>query len=504
MFGWFRSKSPLSDPWRDWIDWRLAWLRGEFGDDSLHHPVITPSDKFFPGPYSATRSDVETLFDRVCGCMAVERSRIKLRFYNRKGDGQIVQYGAQAAGLFNRDESGKIEIWLEESDLTDAEHVVATSAHELAHVHLLADGHCDTGEPDHEYLTDLLVIYSGLGIFLANSMRRDTTWYQGGYAWSSVRYGGYLDMPQAAYALAVTAYFRGETSPAWVKFLRADVRADFKEELGHLSKGTRAMWMGSGDDRPPGLSELRFKSKSNPEETEPANNTDASTQPDEAKEKETNWSPDGDQQSSNDEDFDDESTGANKETGVFTEADEHFIEGTMFNKDGNYSDAITALTRAWELDPSDSEPLVERAQSYLGLRRYQEAVGDATRRLHDVPDDANALRYRAQAYLAMRQFGQALNDLSQIHKFDLAPSDRMLRGVSHFGNGDHRSALKELTLSICADPYRAISYLARSKVHAANGESEQAQLDLDEAIRRNPDFEDKTFREAALAVFFRS
>ena len=72
-------------------------------------------------------------------------------------------------------------IWLEQTRLDEPDAVVSTLAHELGHVHLLADGRCDQNTPDHEPLTDLLTVYFGLGVFMANNAIREINWRSGGW-----------------------------------------------------------------------------------------------------------------------------------------------------------------------------------------------------------------------------------------------------------------------------------------------------------------------------------
>jgi len=52
--------------------------------------------------------------------------------------------------------------------------LIGTTAHEVAHVLLLADGRISREEPDMEPFTDLLTVYLGLGIFTANTAFRFT------------------------------------------------------------------------------------------------------------------------------------------------------------------------------------------------------------------------------------------------------------------------------------------------------------------------------------------
>jgi hypothetical protein len=103
----------------------------------------------------------------------VDRARIDLRFYESPSADVVaaafnpVLHREYALGAY-QELDGRIDIWLETTSLREPASVVATLAHELGHVHLLADGHCDATTEDHEPLTDLLVVYFGMGLFVAS------------------------------------------------------------------------------------------------------------------------------------------------------------------------------------------------------------------------------------------------------------------------------------------------------------------------------------------------
>ena len=54
--------------------------------------------------------------------------------------------------------------------------IVATCAHELAHVVLLGQGRISLDAEDHEQLADLLPVFFGLGVFSANAVIRERNW----------------------------------------------------------------------------------------------------------------------------------------------------------------------------------------------------------------------------------------------------------------------------------------------------------------------------------------
>jgi hypothetical protein len=121
-----------------------------------------------------------------------------------------------------------------EDQLADPVALVATLAHELAHDLLLPAGHLSNLESDHEYVTDLLVVFLGLGVFGANAHIRES--YRSSatfYSWS-IGKQGYLSERMYAYALALFAWVRKEHAPAWARHLRANVREPLRQGLRYL------------------------------------------------------------------------------------------------------------------------------------------------------------------------------------------------------------------------------------------------------------------------------
>jgi tetratricopeptide (TPR) repeat protein len=486
MFGWFETESPLTAEQRRWIDERFAWLRNEFGEERLRGAVVTPTDEFFPDPYAATPETAATLLDRLCGYMNVERTRLDLQLYTSPSADDVaaafnpgLQHGF-ALGAF-QEEGERIVIWLEQTRLSEPHSVVSTLAHELGHVHLLADGRCDQTTPDHEPLTDLLTVYFGLGVFTANNAIREFNWRSGNIGGWSLSRQGYLAMPEYAYALALYAHARGEHQPRWAKYLRPDVRALFKTESKHLASG-----------RIPSRGGLVAPTSTLVEEA-------AVEQPhsDEVLEvDDDNPDPEIDDQT----DDEDNSAVAESEGLPDVSADNYFTQAALHAAEGEYEEAIAACSRALELDPSDSEAWFQRAELHLLLGQHSQAIDDSSRSLEYDPDVLGAWCCRAHSYIWLRRYAEALNDLDvarRIEKRD--PQVHYFRGLAHFGLGKHRKAIADLKRAARLAPAWADIYLVRSRAYGAVGKTKYAQADLAEAIRRNPTFADIADREACLA-----
>jgi Pentapeptide repeats (9 copies) len=220
---------------RNWINRRWAWLEEQFGKDHvLKGPVILPTEQFFPDPYEGIEEDAVSLFGHVCTFMAIERSTVELSFYEESRPVYDGELHAGTSGLYQAHE-GKFQIWIEVRNIHDPLAMVATMAHELGHVHLLGHGRISADAEDHEPLTDLLTVFFGMGVFVANAVVREKSSSSGLISAWSIKRQGYLDMRQLAFALALYARAREENNPSWAVHLRPDVFAPFKQSIRFLA-----------------------------------------------------------------------------------------------------------------------------------------------------------------------------------------------------------------------------------------------------------------------------
>lgn len=237
MFGWFRPTCPVDSYAKDWIEGRLQWLAAEFGLNVFtRRAVVLPHYEFFPDKYDGSDESVRVLLDRVCGYMDADPARVDLELFTDRNQVWLVNerghYLPREAGLYD-EQADKIVIHLETSQLDDPMTLVGTMAHELAHLRLLGERRLEDDVFDHELVTDLTVVFHGMGIFLANVPR---VWQSQFSTWpdSDARRPEYMTQPMFGYALAHAAWLRNERKPAWAKFLRIDARASFNQGLKYL------------------------------------------------------------------------------------------------------------------------------------------------------------------------------------------------------------------------------------------------------------------------------
>src|SRR5207302_797425 len=127
------------------------------------------------------------------------------------------------------------------------------------HAILLGEHRIDPEVADHEYVTDLLTVFLGLGAFTANSVMRESHSLVGQWYMWRISAKGYLSERSFGYALAFFAWMRGENGAAWEEYLRPNVRTVLRDALTYLSKtgdvcsdptkvSAEARWIGERDE----------------------------------------------------------------------------------------------------------------------------------------------------------------------------------------------------------------------------------------------------------------
>lgn len=244
MLSWFSAKCPVEAEDKDWLEDAFIWLIDEFGAETVRDlTVVLPTDEFFPDRYSSSEEDVRQLVNRVCDYMNVEPSRVELRFFADRSNTlqqhlPVFESRSQSTLGTYRKQRGKYVISLEKQQAVEPTNLIATVAHELAHVRLLGENRLDPDYEDGETLTDLATVFFGLGIFTANSVFSFKQWRDAFSAGWEANRRGYMTEQMYGYALALFARARGENKPVWAKYLEGDSSAYFKAACRFLEKTT--------------------------------------------------------------------------------------------------------------------------------------------------------------------------------------------------------------------------------------------------------------------------
>jgi hypothetical protein len=223
-----KNACPVDEQTRRWTEKSFQVLLGLFGkENTQNRKVLIPERIDFPVQYDGSeRAAYETL-KIVANQMEVPVERITLDFYDDHL--QQITEGSPGGLYWGKGENDKFEISLVRTKLNEPEEMVATLAHEIAHIKLLGENKLEEND---EPVTDLTTIFFGLGIFNANAAFKtfaDPKYY----GWSQ---SGYLTQMEWGYALALFAYIRQEQQPEWANYLCKNVKADFIQGQNFISR----------------------------------------------------------------------------------------------------------------------------------------------------------------------------------------------------------------------------------------------------------------------------
>ncbi|MFT3823969.1 MAG: hypothetical protein QM731_08610 [Chitinophagaceae bacterium] len=239
IFGFKRIRRPDTCPVpediRLWLENAFLQLLDLFGkEETLQRKVLVPHYTDFPIKYDGSEETAFRTLQVIASQMKIPFESIHLEFYDddvrQVSSGSI--YGTDLylgsrnnqsapAGLYwGKNEQGKFIISLIRTKLSQPENMVATLAHELAHIKLLGEGRIAQND---EKLTDLVTVLFGLGIFNANAAYQTYT----GIGYKGWRSMGYLKQMEWGYALALFAHLRDEATPTWIEHLNLTVKGDF-------------------------------------------------------------------------------------------------------------------------------------------------------------------------------------------------------------------------------------------------------------------------------------
>lgn len=245
MFGLFSSKPMLDEGSTRWLFEAYAWALGNFGSDIFHEDTIlvTPTDRHFPGRADSAEEMAVTAFRRVAAYANMQTWPCELvplaPGASLLAPPSIAASGAPrgpAAIVSLAGETKNLAIAFDPGHIRQPHVLIATFAQQLAY-HL---GRTATeGPPGGEELrgpaSDLLAVFMGFGLFLANSA---LTVCRGGCSGcgTSVQSLGYLTEDEFAYALATFCALKNIPGEEAEAHLKKTLRPSYRKAVKEIGK----------------------------------------------------------------------------------------------------------------------------------------------------------------------------------------------------------------------------------------------------------------------------
>jgi tetratricopeptide (TPR) repeat protein len=139
--------------------------------------------------------------------------------------------------------------------------------------------------------------------------------------------------------------------------------------------------------------------------------------------------------------------------------------------------AIEDFTKAIDLSPHDTRPLLDRGRAYLFNKKYALAIADATAALAADANLAPGYNLRGMALRETGKLKEALEDFK--HAVSLAPNadNYYQRGATYQLLGEHSQAIGDFSRTIEFHPDIAQGYFARAESERALGDYAAAKKD---------------------------
>lgn len=211
MFGLFRSKPVLDENSTEWLFHAYAWALGNFGSKIFHQDTIlvTPTNRHFPDKSFDTQEEkISAAFGRVRDYAGMQGWPCELTALTPDMEpppppniSSVTPRGPQGTVLIHED-SQSIPIAFDPGLVRKPLVLIAAFAQQLAyHLSRAIKEDIPGGEDLRGPASDLLAVFMGFGLFLANSAM--TVCRGGCSGCAPVQKLGYLTEAEFVYALAI-------------------------------------------------------------------------------------------------------------------------------------------------------------------------------------------------------------------------------------------------------------------------------------------------------------
>lgn len=232
VWNWFSTppRCPVSAETKVWIETGFSELAARLGLERLRtSKVVLPQAPLLPKSFSCTPEGVDELIQGICYYMHFDPKRVVVAYYD---DAQPILETSNLPPTHNAD--GQVEIWLEVHALQDPVRLLADISREIGHAILIDIDPALAELPDHEERCELVAVYHGAGLFLANSALFSYNWSDGHTSGHQIEKQCYLSLDMFGYALAIYTLTQRVPNPDWERYLRPDVRNAMRLGIEYL------------------------------------------------------------------------------------------------------------------------------------------------------------------------------------------------------------------------------------------------------------------------------
>ena len=246
MFLKLFKPSPLLDGTSiNWMFDTFAWALRNFDTGVFFNETIlvTPSNEHFPGAESSAEGMATLIFDKVKTYAGMQHWPYRLVDGNTLEEIPLVQIRIEGpirgeGGETQRsvDDSHKLVIPYHQQQMNDPEIVIANFAHNLAHyLGTTAREAPPGGEENWPHVTELLAVFMGFGLMMANSANTAKIRSCSSCSGPAIERENYLSEYDITYALAIFCCLKGLPVSKAAKNLKSSLRPFFKKAMKDVS-----------------------------------------------------------------------------------------------------------------------------------------------------------------------------------------------------------------------------------------------------------------------------
>ncbi|HEC15504.1 MAG TPA: hypothetical protein ENI99_02875 [Sedimenticola sp.] len=258
MLSLFNNKSLLDEDATQWLFDAYAWALGNFGSDFFHEETIlvTPTSRHFPCRVNSRESMAASVFEQVAGYAGMQNWPFRLvepgPDFVPVSPSSITFNGAPrgpAASLSLDGEVKDLTITYTPEQTRDPSVLAALFSLNLAaHLGRATDEPPPGDEELRGHATDLLAIFMGFGLFLANNAVMVRSGCSG--CGRSVQSMGFLSEDEMTYGLALFCVLKEIPNQEALPHLKRPLRPLFKKAVKEISANRAGVGRLLAIDRP--------------------------------------------------------------------------------------------------------------------------------------------------------------------------------------------------------------------------------------------------------------
>ena len=258
MLNLFQNKPLLDEDATQWLFDAYAWALSNFGSNFFHQATIlvTPTSKHFPSVVNSRDSMVSTVFEQVTSYAGMQNWPFRLvelsPDFIPEFPSSITFNGAPrgpAASLSLEGEVKELAVTYTPDQTKDPGILTSLFALNLAGYLSRATNESPPGDEElRGHITDLLAIFMGFGLFLANNAVMVRSGCSG--CGKSVQSMGLLSEDEMTYALALFCVLKKIPNQEVLPHLKSPLRPLFKKAVKEINNNTAGLDRLMAIDRP--------------------------------------------------------------------------------------------------------------------------------------------------------------------------------------------------------------------------------------------------------------